>query len=193
MISVLETSTARYPKRAKIRGMVYLQAHGRNRLRHHEKAGLNRREAEANLIQEGKEKWNAANAKPREKAAAHGRAERANPKQDEIQHRMGGPGRVKSVPRQQRDGKREKPQNLAHAQRMFAKYLQHIGQQRNTGPEQDQSRHIEGVGAFAVIRQVQVDQQQAGQTNRNIHEENEPPVKVSDDEAARDRSEHRTD
>ena len=45
---------------------------------------------------------------------------------------------------------------------------------------------------FAVVRQVQVNHEQTGEANRNIHEENKSPVKVSDDQATGDRSEHGT-
>ncbi len=44
---------------------------------------------------------------------------------------------------------------------------------------------------FAVVRQMPVDHVQANQPDRNIHEENESPVKVSDDQAAGQRSQHR--
>ncbi len=74
---------------------------------------------------------------------------------------------------------------------MLAKYLQHIRKQRNAGPEKDQPGHIKSVRLFAIVRQVQVDQNQTGQSNRNIQEEDNSPVKISDDQPARDWPEHR--
>jgi hypothetical protein len=43
---------------------------------------------------------------------------------------------------------------------------------------------------FAVVRQMAVDHVQANQANRNIYKEDQSPVKVSDDQAARNRSQH---
>ena len=63
----------------------HLQAHGSDRLRHHQQAGLNRREPQANLIQERKEKRDAANAKAGEETAAHRRAKCADAKQGQTQ------------------------------------------------------------------------------------------------------------
>ena len=44
---------------------------------------------------------------------------------------------------------------------------------------------------LAVVRQMQIDHQQTDQADRNIHEKDESPVKVSDDQAAGNRPEHR--
>ena len=43
---------------------------------------------------------------------------------------------------------------------------------------------------FAVVRQMQIDEDQARESNRNIQEENDAPVKIADDQASGDRSEH---
>ncbi len=43
---------------------------------------------------------------------------------------------------------------------------------------------------FAVVRQMQIDHEQTRQADGNIHEEDDSPVKVCDDQAAGDRSEH---
>jgi hypothetical protein len=98
---------------------------------------------------------------------------------------------VKSIARQQEDGDRQKPQDFAGVQRVFAKHFQHIRKQGDAGSEKNQPGHIQRIGALAVVRQVPVDHIQTGEANRNIHEENKPPVKVSDNQAAGDRSEHR--
>jgi hypothetical protein len=100
---------------------------------------------------------------------------------------------VKSIARQQEDGNRQKAQNFARGQRVFAKHLQHIGKQRHAGSKKHQPNHIERIGMFfAVVRQMQVDHAQTREANRNIKEEYEAPMKVADDEATGDRSEHRT-
>ena len=55
-------------------------------------------------------------------------------------------GRVKSVACQQRAREtRQKPQNFASVQRMLAKHLQHVRQQRDAGSEQNQPGHIERI------------------------------------------------
>jgi len=65
---------------------------------------------------------------------------------------------------------------------MLAEYLQHIRQQPDPGPEEDEANDIERRGLlFAVIGQMQVYHQQAGNPNRDVHEKDESPVKVSDD------------
>ena len=76
---------------------------------------------------------------------------------------------------------------------MFAKHLQHVGKQCDAGSEKNQAGHIQRISMLAVIRQVQVNQDQTGEANRNIHEENQPPVQVSDDESAGDWSQHGAD
>ncbi len=76
---------------------------------------------------------------------------------------------------------------------MFAEDLQHIGQQRDAGAKENEADEIERIRFFAVIGQMQIDQDQAGEADGKIHEEDDPPVKVSDDEAAGDRSEHWAD
>ena len=65
---------------------------------------------------------------------------------------------MQSIARQQRDGNRQQPQDFAHAQRMFAEHLQHIRQQRDAGAEQDEADNIERIRFFAVVRQMQIDQ-----------------------------------
>src|SRR5271167_2345263 len=40
---------------------------------------------------------------------------------------------------------------------------------------------------------MQIDHQQPDEPNRNIHEKNESPVQISDDETARNRSKHGAD
>lgn len=126
MISVLENQHGAVSKARQNPRHRDLEAHGCNRLRHHEQARLNRCEPEANLIQERKKKWDATNAKASQEAAAHCRAKRAKPKEDKIQHRIGGFRRVKCVARKQENGNRQKTQNFPYAQRVLAKHFQHV-------------------------------------------------------------------
>ena len=170
----------------------HLQAHGGNRLRHHEQAGLNGREPEANLVEERKDERDSADAQAGEEAAAHRRAEGANAKQAQSQQGKRGLRRMQSIARQQQDGNRQQPQNFAHAQRMFAEYLQHIRQQRDAGAKEDEADNIEGIGLFAVVRQMQIDHEQTDEADRKVHEKDDSPVKISDDQAAGDGSEHGT-
>ena len=77
---------------------------------------------------------------------------------------------------------------------MFAEDLQHVGQQCDAGAEQDEADDIERPGALlAIVRQMQIDHQQTDQADRDVHEEDDSPVQVADDQAAGDGSEHRTD
>src|SRR6202789_1264039 len=74
---------------------------------------------------------------------------------------------------------------------MLAEYLQHVRQQCDSGTEEDESDNIEGMCLlFAVVGQMDVDEDQTCQSNGNIEEENEAPVKITDDEAPGDGSEH---
>ena len=68
--------------------------------------------------------------------------------------------------------------------------FQHVGQQGDTGPKEDQSHRIQRVCLLPVIRQVQIDENQADQTDGNVEKEDHPPVKIADNQTARDGSEH---
>ena len=77
------------------------------------------------------------------------------------------------------------PRISPHAQRVFAEHFQHIGQQRDAGAKQDEADNIERIGFFAIVRQMQIDQEQADQADRKVHEKDDPPVEISDDQARR--------
>src|ERR1700726_1302626 len=106
---------------------------------------------------------------------------------------MSGFRRMKPVACAERNRNWQKPQNFRRAQRMFAEYLEHIRKKADSGAEKNQAGDIERVGAFAVVGEMQVDQDQADEANRNIHEEDKAPVEVSDDQAAGNGSEHGAD
>src|SRR5579863_1430072 len=91
------------------------------------------------------------------------------------------------------DGKEEKLRNPAGAQSMFAEYLQHVRKQRDAGAKEDEADYIERIGFLAVIRQMPVDHVKTGEANRQIHEKDDAPVQIPDDQAAGDGSEHRAD
>ena len=77
---------------------------------------------------------------------------------------------------------------------MIAEYLQDIRQQCDAGTEQDEPDDIERLRILlAVIGQMQVDQNQAGNSNWQIHKKYEAPMEVCDDKAPRDRPEHGSD
>ena len=74
---------------------------------------------------------------------------------------------------------------------MLAEYLQHIRQQSDPRTEQDESDNIERRGPlFAVVRQMQINEDQTRDSNWNIKEENDAPLKIADDETSGDGSEH---
>src|ERR1700691_539749 len=107
-----------------------------------------------------------------------------------MQQRMRASHGMKSIGRQQTDGKSQESEDFQRVQRVLAKHFQHIRKQRDARSEKNQPGYIERIGVFAVVRQMAVNQVQAKKPNRNIHEENEPPVKVSDDQAAENRPQH---
>src|SRR5579863_984374 len=76
---------------------------------------------------------------------------------------------------------------------MFAEYLQHVRKQRDAGAKEDEADYIERIGFLAVIRQMPVDHVKTGEANRQIHEKDDAPVQIPDDQAAGDGSEHRAD
>ena len=98
---------------------------------------------------------------------------------------------MQQVACEQRERNDQQSEDLAHAQGMFPEYFQHVGQQGDPGTEEDEPNDIERVGVlFAIVRQMEIDHQQTEDADRDIHEKDEPPVKVSDDEATRDGSQH---
>src|SRR5271163_2002163 len=76
---------------------------------------------------------------------------------------------------------------------MFPEYLEHIGEQCYARTEEDEASNIERMSALAVIGEMQIDEQQAGEADRDIHEEDEAPMQVSDDQSAGNRSQHGAD
>src|ERR1035441_3188360 len=75
---------------------------------------------------------------------------------------------------------------------MFTEYLQYIRQQRDAGAKEDEAYGIERIGLFAVVRQMQIDHAQTDEADRKVHEKDDSPMKISDDQAAGDGSEHGT-
>ena len=76
---------------------------------------------------------------------------------------------------------------------MFAEDFQHVRQQPDAGAEENESDHVKRMGVlFAVVGQMQIDEDQTCKANWNVEEEDEPPVKVPNDETSGDRSEHRS-
>src|ERR1700733_6460847 len=74
---------------------------------------------------------------------------------------------------------------------MFAEDFQDVGQQGDSRTEEDEANDIERVSVlFAIVRQMEIDHQQTEDPDRYIHEEDQPPVKVSNDEPTGDGSQH---
>src|SRR5215469_2372084 len=102
--------------------------------------------------------------------------------------------RVEPVASQEGARKTKQAADLAGAEFVVAENLEHIREQRNAGAEEDQSDYIEWARSFLdVIRQMQVDQDQADNPDRNVEEEDDSPVEVSHDESARHRPQHGSD
>src|ERR1700722_9612921 len=77
---------------------------------------------------------------------------------------------------------------------MLAENLQHVRQQRDSRTKQNEPDNIQRLGiSLAVVRQVYINHQQTDQANRNVHEKNESPVQVTDDQPTGNGSQHGTD
>ena len=101
---------------------------------------------------------------------------------------------MESVGCEKRDGNREKPENFGRAQKMLAKDFEDIREQRDAGAEKNQANDIKRIGVlFAIVWQMAVDEIQADQADRDVYEEDQSPVKIRDDQAASDRTQHRAD
>ena len=171
-----------------------LQTQRGGRLRHDEQAGLDRREAKTDLIQQRKQKRNSADAQSREKTTADRRAKSADAKQLQPQQGKLDAPRPHSVSDETNCGHGQQRQQRAAAQRMFAKHFQHICQQPDAQAEQNQSAEIERRRIFLpVIGQMAIDKIKTKQADRQVDEKNQPPMKITDDESAGDRAEHRAD
>ncbi len=77
---------------------------------------------------------------------------------------------------------------------MLAEHLEDVGQERDPAAEEGQPHVVELLDALdAIVGQVPVDQEQAGQAERDIEKEDQPPVEVPDDQPAGQRTQHRSD
>ena len=77
---------------------------------------------------------------------------------------------------------------------MLAEYLQHIRQQRHAGAEENEPDNVERLRIlFAIVRQMQINQKQAGNSDWKIHKKYKSPLQVSDDKTAGDRPKHWAD
>ncbi len=171
-----------------------LETHGGERGRHHEQPGLDGGESEPNLVEKRKQERDPADSQAREEAAADCGAERADAKQRQAQQGMRDAARVQSVTRKKERGKREQRQHFPAAQRVLAEHLEHIRQQRDAGTEQDEADNVRRMSTtFAVVREIAVHQIQADEADRNVDKKDHAPVEMSDDQAADDGPEHRTD
>src|SRR5439155_4214422 len=170
----------------------HLEAHGGQRLGHHEKAGLNRRKPEDHLVKQRKEEGDSADAQTGEKAPADRRAKGPNTKQAQPEQRKLGARSPQSVTGKRSRGNHQQPQHGPSAQRVLTEYFQHVGQQRDAAAEQDESDGIERVGVFfSIVREMSINQIQPEQANRQVDEKDDSPMKVPNDQTAGDGPEHR--
>src|SRR5579863_1915335 len=84
-------------------GHGHLKAHGRERLRHHHEAGLDGRETKPNLVEQGKEEGNAADADAGDEPARHRGAKGAQAQKGEAQEREGLVRGVQAITGEQRE------------------------------------------------------------------------------------------
>ena len=76
------------------------------------------------------------------------------------------------------------PEISRDAEGVLAEDFKHIGEQRDAGAEEDEADGVEGMGLFAVVGQVEVDQDEAEEADGDVEEEDDAPVQVVDDKAA---------
>src|ERR1035438_6195448 len=86
-----------------------------------------------------------ANADPRKKASANGRAKRADAKQAKKQQRITRSRRAKSIAGQEHRSGRQHPEQFGPIQRVFAEYLQHIRKKCDAGTEQQEPDRVESM------------------------------------------------
>ena len=170
------------------------EAHRRQRLRHDEQSGLNRRESQSHLVEQRQQERQAADPQPRQQAPCDGNAKAANSHQAETQQRVPDADRMQAVGGEQRSRDRQQSHHFAPAQGVLAEHFEHIGEQRDSGAEDDEPDQIQPIiSGGAVVRKVPVHQYQADQADRDVDEENDAPVKIADDQPADERPQHRTD
>ncbi len=110
------------------------------------------------------------------------------------QQRPPGRRRVPPVPQKQHDRQQEQREHLAPAERMLAEDLEHVRQQPDPRPEQNQTRQVEPVGALGpIVGQIAIDEIETQKPDRQVDEEDHPPVEVTDDQTAGQRPEQRPD
>jgi hypothetical protein len=100
-----------------------------------QQAGLDRRKSQADLVEQGKQERNSANAQPGQKTAAHRCPKRANAKQRQPEQRIFIIGGVQSISAQARDGSSQHPNNGCRIYGMLAKNFQYVRQQPDAAAE----------------------------------------------------------
>ncbi len=101
--------------------------------------------------------------------------------------------RVASIAQEQHDRKRQQAQYFSGAQSVLAEDFQDLREKRNAGAKKNHADDIELIDAFAIVRQVAINEIQTEEADRHVDEENHPPVKKSNDEAAGYGAQHRAD
>ena len=154
----------------------------------HQQARLDRREAEADLIEQREPDAGAAQSETREEAAAHRRAEGADPgtARDPAGETPSGWHGCRSRPASRwraRTGPAFRPRSNDARRTPPA---------RKTGAQcrrrTNQAEDIERMALLlAVVRQVAIDEVDTQQADRDVDEEHPAPVEIGDDQPARTR------
>ena len=98
---------------------------------------------------------------------------------------------MQAVTGQERKGDGQQAQDFQAAQGVFAEHFEHVRKERDAGAEENEADDVERAGVFfAVVREMPIDQVQAQKANGEIDEEDDAPVKIADNEAADQRTEH---
>ena len=84
------------------------------------------------------------------------------------------------------------PRISPRTQRMFPEHFQYVREQRDAGAKEDEADKIQRIGLFAIVRQMQIDHHQTNQPDWEIHKKDQPPMKISDNQAAGDGAQHGT-
>jgi len=120
-------------------------------------------------------------------------AEGSDLEQAELEQRVGEGFCVQPVAGDEREGERGEAGDLGDAEGVFAEDFEDVGEQGDAGAEEDEADDVEGMGFFAVVGKVEVDEDQADEADGDVEEEDDAPVEVVDDEAAGHGAEHGCD
>ena len=191
MMMVFEIRTPRYPSSPRTGRQNSFHAHGPQCLRHDEKPRLDGCVAEARLIEQRQQEWHATDAEPGEQPAADGDAEGANCRGAAVA--KGDTEASSHAASSRSNNASDRPSMLAISRPLRVcspKTSSTYDSSAIPEPNRISPTSIERMGFFGVVGQVEIDHNQPDNANGNVQEEDDAPMEVTDDQAARNGPEH---